>query len=106
MKTIKLDFTSIESLNEMHALLAATFKFPSFYGGNVNALIDCWSSLRFPEDGMTAVSLSENEPLLIEVKRLDRSPELVVNHFLSAVSGVNDRNIELGAPPSIFLMPL
>lgn len=48
----------------MHEYLKKEFGFPDFYGANVNALIDCWTSLRFPEDGMVEITIEDNEVII------------------------------------------
>jgi RNAse (barnase) inhibitor barstar len=54
-------------LEEIHEASAQVFGFPDFYGKNVNALIDCWSSLRFPEDEMTNIIVAKDELVPLEV---------------------------------------
>lgn len=47
-REIQFDFSDVNSLDEMHDILAYSLQFPDSYGRNVHALIDCLSSLRFP----------------------------------------------------------
>ncbi|MEM9528218.1 MAG: barstar family protein, partial [Bacteroidota bacterium] len=60
---IILDFLEIHSEEELHKELALIFGFPDFYGNNIHALIDCWSSLRFPQDQMSKICLDRDQAL-------------------------------------------
>ena len=102
-KTIKLDFSAITNLSEMHEYLKKEFGFPDFYGANVNALIDCWTSLRFPEDGMVEITIEDNEVLLLEIKNLPSKSHIILNHFLIAIQAVNNRYTSKGKLPCIYL---
>src|SRR5436190_1216633 len=90
-KEIEINFTEIESLEDMHILLKEKFGFPEFYGKNVNALIDCLSSLRYPDDGMTLVNLELNEILYLKIKGLSNKSDLIINNFLISIESVNER---------------
>ncbi len=107
MKTLQIDFGSVVTLADMHALLKATFGFPEFYGNNVNALIDCLSDLRYPEYGMSKFHLdSLDDVLLLEIKNLPNRDPLIINHFLTAIQGVHDKNLYADRTPSIHLILL
>ncbi len=101
---LKIDFSGIEDLNSMHELLMEKFGFPNFYGKNVNALIDCLTSLRYPEDGMTKVSLERDEVLQLTVKSFPFSKDMITNHFLIAVQSVNQRYLMKGMSVPISLL--
>lgn len=106
-KKISVDFRQVNTLDEMHEALMKVFHFPDFYGKNVNALIDCWSSLRYPEDEMVGVTIDKDESLLLEVKAMSRLNPIMMNHFVNAVEGVNERFIEeIGQEPLIILLPV
>ena len=90
----------------MHNELAKVFDFPDFYGKNVNALIDCWSSLRFPEDKMSGIIAEKDEVILLTVKRMSHMDQLMMNHFTIAVENVNRFSIERMGLPLIFLLPV
>ncbi|WP_029109147.1 barstar family protein [Mycobacterium sp. URHD0025] len=91
-KTISIDLSGTKTTEQLHAVLKKTFGFPDFYGGNYPALVDCWSSLRYPDDGMSSVVLDGLEDRLeLHVKNLASCPESVVRTVLSAVEAVNHR---------------
>ena len=105
MKTrhLEIDFAGIKQPSEMHILLKDIFGFPEFYGSNVHALIDCLSSLRYPKDGMTKVTIEVNEILLIRIKNISKTSESVITHFIIAIESANSRQIRIGNSPSIHL---
>lgn len=105
LKKIKLNFIEINTLEEMHTMLKDTFGFRDFYGNNVNALIDCLSSLRYPEDGMSKFILnSVDDYLVIELKNFTSRDKIIIDHFLTAIKGVNDKNLFIDTEPSIHLI--
>lgn len=48
MKTITIDCTQLQSREDMHTALAAALEFPDWYGRNLDALLDCMTSLDEP----------------------------------------------------------
>lgn len=99
----KLDLSKINSLEQLHLELKDLFGFPDFYGKNIHALIDCLSSLRYPEEGMTEVVLGKDEILLLETKGLSQKEQFFIIDLLIAIENVNQREITGGNPPSIYL---
>ena len=104
-KKIRLDFSKVNTLEEMHLMLKNTFGFPDFYGSNVNALIDCLSSIRYPEDGMSHVILdSVDDYLILELKNFSNRDKFIINHFLTSIEGVNEKNKFINTEASIHLI--
>lgn len=103
-KQLSVDFSQVKNLDEMHDALAAAFDFPDFYGKNVNALIDCWSSLRFPEDEMSGITAEKDEVILLTVKGMSHMDQFMMNHFTIAVENVNRFSIECTGLPLILLL--
>ncbi|WP_370408177.1 barstar family protein [Tenacibaculum dicentrarchi] len=103
-KKLELNFKEIKTLNDMHSMLKERFGFPDFYGNNVNALIDCLSSLRYPDHEMSDFLLdSTDDVLIIELKNFSTCENIVVNHFLTAIMGTNNKDRETNNSPSIYL---
>jgi hypothetical protein len=75
----------------LHTYLQKEFGFPDFYGKNVNALIDCWTSLRNPQDGMCTLTLEKDEILLLELKGLSSCSIVIMHNLLVAIESVNQR---------------
>jgi hypothetical protein len=103
MKKIKLDFNKIVSIEDLHKELKEKMGFPEFYGGNVNALIDCLSAMRYPDEEMSKITLGNEEVLLIEVARLSQSNVVILNNLLIAIENVNNRELNKGRGPSIYM---
>ena len=53
-KKVNIDPRRITDTDSFHAVLAKTLGFPYFYGKNLNAWIDCMTSLDMPSHGMTS----------------------------------------------------
>lgn len=105
-KRIRINLSEIDSIEEMHEELITKFGFPNFYGKNVYALIDCWSSLRFPNDEMSEFVLKDDEVLILEIKGLVRANDVVLNNLIIAIENVNRREIDRGKQASIYLCPI
>ena len=91
-KKILLDLSNTKTTEQLHAALKDVFGFPDFYGNNFPALIDCWSSLRYPDDGMSTVVLDAPEDHLeFHVHGLASCSEEVIRTMISAVESVNQR---------------
>ncbi|MEG3788976.1 barstar family protein [Lysobacter sp. CCNWLW3] len=103
---IRIDSNSIVDAESFHSVFAAAFGFPSFYGRNMNAWIDCLSDLDDPDSGMTIVHVGPGQvlPLVIEHAQAFkvRCPAL----FSALVEGaafVNWRRMEMGRTPVLAL---
>ena len=86
MKTVKIDSKTISSWDTFHDVFSNTFKFPSYYGRNMDAWIDCMDELNYE---MILIDLGDCRDLK------ERNPEIVkAIHECSAF--VNYRKIEAG----------
>lgn len=96
MASVKLDTLEIHDFESFHTHCMRVFGFPSFYGRNMNAWIDCLSYLS-DDDGMSSFKLHGAEPLCIHVPDYkafsNRVPE-VSAALLEGVAFVNRRYIE------------
>lgn len=61
MITLSIDLKEINGVIEFHNKFKQLFGFPDFYGNNFHAFVDCLTSLRIPEDGMTSVNIKQDE---------------------------------------------
>ncbi|MCM0340387.1 barstar family protein [Bacteroides fragilis] len=102
VKKITLDLKN-QTIEDFHKEIKQKLGFPDFYGANVNALIDCMSSMRFPEERMSNITLDKDEILIIECKGLSQSNIVVLNNFLISIEHVNQRELKRGNSPSIYL---
>jgi hypothetical protein len=103
-KTIKIDFLEIKTHEDFHNKLSKIFGFPEFYGKNINALIDCLSSLRYPEDEMSETILKKNESLILDVRNINLLKNDILKELLIAIEAVNKRERNRKRLPSIYLL--
>ena len=96
---VKIDTARISDWDSFHAVFANVFGFPSFYGRNMNAWIDCMTSLDEPGEGMTTVHAPPGGVVVIELEQVDtfavRFPELY-SAIVESVAFVNWRRIKIG----------
>jgi RNAse (barnase) inhibitor barstar len=105
MPTVCLDGEKITTWDAFHSESQAVFGFPGFYGRNIDAWIDCLSTLR-EEDGMTKFMLGPYETLEIEVPHSDalrqQAPE-IVRALKEYTAIVNQLYIGNGGEPALGL---
>ena len=80
--------------------------FPEFYRKNMNAWIDCMTSLDHPEDGMTKVHAPKEGFLVLKLLNINNMIRVCPTAYEALVDGVafvNWRKIEAGEPPVIAL---
>jgi RNAse (barnase) inhibitor barstar len=103
---MRIDASRIVDSESFHSVFASAFGFPEFYGRNMNAWIDCLTSLDDPDAGMTTVQISPGQtlPLVIEHARdlKARCPELFAA-LIECAAFVNWRRIESGEPAVLAL---
>ena len=105
MAVVRLDTTKIADWASFHQVCKEAFGFPDFYGRNMNAWIDCMSSL--DEEGMTKFLLSKDEILQIKISETEdfnsRLPE-ILKELIECTAFVNQRYIETDEKPKIALI--
>jgi hypothetical protein len=83
------------------------FGFPDFYGRNMNAWIDCLTSIDAPEDGMSTVTVEIDELLVLSIEDAagfqTRCHELY-DALSECLAFVNYRRVEVGERPVLALM--
>ena len=102
-KCINLDFLAIKNTDELYDSLSKKLGFPDFFGRNINALIDCLSGLRYPEEGMISVNVSNKGCLSLNISNFSQSTELLKNIIIFSVGAVNKRYAEKGLEPALLL---
>ncbi|QWV14695.1 barstar family protein [Marinobacter adhaerens] len=89
-----------------HREFAAAFGFPDFYGNNMNAWIDCMSSLADPDEGMTKIHCAKGRVVTLQI---DHAADMKAEHpelfsaLLESVAFVNWRLVQVGEPPVLAL---
>ena len=95
MPTLVLPTEKITDWLSFHAECAQLFGFPTFYGKNMNAWIDCLSYLD-EEDGMSNVKLQPGENLSLhipEFKTFATNYPDICSALLECTSFVNERYV-------------
>ena len=99
MPTVLIDCRKIHNGPTFHAVFAEAFGFPAFYGKNMDAWIDCMTSIDHPEHGMTSVHTSPPQVMVIQLDHADRLPKHFWDAIHDASAFVNYRRMEMGEPP-------
>ena len=98
---VSVDCVKIRDWESFHDEFAATFGFPDFYGRNMNAWIDCMTSLDEPEDGMTGVHAERGKTLTLQLENVvlfrQSHPEMYAA-IIECAAFVNWRRLEVGEP--------
>ena len=96
---VKLDTRRITDWQSFHDVFAEQFGFPDFYGRNMDAWIDCMTSLDALEHGMTSIHAHSGGVVVLQLDHVDdfaaRCPELY-DAVVEATSFVNWRRIDVG----------
>ena len=106
MPQVQLHGASIRDWDAFHDQSAAVFGFPTFYGRNMNAWIDCLTYVR-EGDGMSRFELGPTEALVIEVldtKAFKGQVPEVFDAFVDCLGVVNQRHVEAGEVPGIHVV--
>ncbi len=96
---VTVDCDRIHDWNSFHDEFARVFGVPEFYGRNMDAWIDCLTSLDAVDDGMSAVHYAAGSVMTLELENMgsfrERCRELY-DALLKCSAFVNWRRIELG----------
>lgn len=106
MPTARLNGMNVRNWQDFHRESQSAFGFPAFYGRNMDAWIDCLSTLR-DGDGMSQFTLEPGEALDVEVLHADilrrQAPE-ILDALLECAAAVNERYAENGEKPALSLV--
>ena len=98
---VSIDFAKIHDWNSFHDEFAAVFGFPDFYGRNMDAWIDCMTSLDEPNHGMTRILAANGNVLTMQLENVapfrEGHPDLY-EALIESAAFVNWRRIEVGQP--------
>jgi RNAse (barnase) inhibitor barstar len=105
MAVVHLNGATISGWDAFHAACRTAFGFPEFYGGNMDAWVDCLSYLR-DEEGMTKFRLHPDEKLQIVIDHADilqkNAPDLL-EEVAFCIEGINERYADYGEKPALEL---
>jgi hypothetical protein len=103
---VTIDASRLTSWDSFHTAFAETFGFPGFYGRNLDAWIDCMSSLDAPEEGMSTVHAPQGGIVLLELEHIDvfaRDHRELYDALIDCAAFVNFRRVEAGQTPVLAL---
>ncbi len=95
IKTFKIDVSKIKSWDDFHAIFSKELSFPSYYGRNQDAWIDCMTDFEY-----SGIKIILNLEKMETLKKNNRNIYDSINE-LSAF--LNFRSIEQGDEPNIYL---
>lgn len=104
MKTVTINTDKITDWGSFHDEFSEVMGFPSFYGRNMNAWIDCMSDIASPQTGMTRVHVKNDETLIIALSNGRDLKERLPNVFrelLECAAFVNYRKLNFEQKPMI-----
>ena len=103
---VKIDLDRISDWQSFHDVFSEALGFPDFYGRNMNAWIDCMTSVDEPADGLTSVHAPSGGFLVLQFENVAdfaaRCPELY-EAIADCTAFVNFRRIEAGEEPVLGL---
>jgi hypothetical protein len=103
---IRIDASKIYDWESFHSVFAEAFGFPSFYGRNMDAWIDCMSYLDDPDAEMTSVHVRSGDTLTLFVEHAKGFKSRCPEQFLTLLecSGiVNSRCVKHKTPALLAL---
>ncbi len=103
MVIVLLDSGDLQSFPSFHDTFQREFGFPDFYGRNMNAWIDCMTSLDEPNDGLTSVHCAKGDLVTVCLANAGQIPADVFEALNECAAFVNWRRIEVGELPVLAL---
>jgi hypothetical protein len=96
-KIVTIPTAEIHDWDSFHAVFARVMGFPDFYGANMNAWIDCMTSVDQVDHGMSAITVGSGELLILSLEEApdfrSRCPEQY-EALLECTAFVNYRRTE------------
>ena len=99
MNIVIIDTDQIHDWNGFHEYFATIFGFPDFYGKNMDAWIDCMSSLDRPEHNMSRIHVKPGNILVLQCTNmgdLARRHRDIYEEIIACSALVNYRRLLLG----------
>jgi hypothetical protein len=104
---VPIPLDEIRDWPTFHNVFQRVMGFPSFYGQNMDAWINCMTSLDSPADRMTTVSVDPGGLLVMELAKATdferRCPEQY-QALLECTAFVNFRRCEVGDAPVLAIL--
>ena len=102
----RIDCANIKDWDSFHDEFNRVFEFPDFYGRNMDAWIDCMTSIDTPDDGLSGIHCERGGFLTIEldnVNTLNGDRSEYFEAITDCTAFVNWRRIENGGKPVLSL---
>lgn len=99
MPLVRMDMRRITDWSSFHDEFARTFGFPQFYGRNMDAWIDCMTSLDSPHDDMTSIHCSPPEVVVLQLDfttDMRRRVPTQLDAIIECAAFVNWRKLDQG----------
>ena len=103
---VQIDATQIRDWETFHTVFSAAFGFPSFYGRNMDAWIDCMTYLDDPAAEMSDVHVPRGTVLTIQLDHVDEFIAHCPQQYRALIecsAFVNWRRLEQGDPSVLAL---
>lgn len=82
---VTIDARRITDWRSFHGVFAEAFGFPDFYGGNMDAWIDCLSSLDAPSEGMTTIHCAPGGVVVLQIDHARDFARRCPEHWASLI---------------------
>ena len=106
MPVVRIPTSRIKDWESFHRVFAEVMGFPDFYGRNMNAWIDCMSSLDTPEDRLTKIHCTPPDVVVLhleDVKTFREKHRDIYDALVDSSSFVNYRLLAVGQPAVLAL---
>jgi len=106
MPLVRIPTARITDWDSFHRVFAEVMGFPDFYGHNMDAWIDCMSSLASPEDGLTKIHCTPPDVVVLQLENAKTFREKhrdLYDAVIECSAFVNHRRIEAGEPAVLAL---
>jgi hypothetical protein len=97
----------ISDWTTFHHVFKEIFGFPNFYGCNMNAWIDCMTSIDVAEHGMSTVTVERGGVIILSIENAPDFQRRCLDQYealLECSAFVNYRRTEVGDYPVLALM--
>jgi len=104
---VPISTREISDRESFHTVFRQALGFPEFYGRNMDAWIDCLTSIDDPASGMTSPSVSPGEFVMLRIDDAAEFRRRCPDEFsalIECAAFVNYRRVEMGEKPVLGLM--
>ena len=106
MTRIQIETDRISDWDTFHDVFAEALGFPTFYGRNMDAWIDCMSYLDDSDAGMTKINCKKGDFVVLELTDAKKFKERCREQYdaiVECTAFVNFRNLDVGENPVLML---